>query len=179
MHTIVIDANVFKAFYEVEVLGYPPPRPQRTGDAKPIFDSLGSLCVALLDSGGQIEIEWRNMCLGGEEWFNEWMATAYANGQIFPIDVPNTAAIKKKYQKLGFPVNLRDFWYIKLCLAILNMCNKHEVVLVTEDIEFYSPQHKNHTGKNHYIVNSKGTIAKELRDDGVRVCCISNSLLIL
>lgn len=169
---LVIDANVFRAFYEEEVLGYPPPRPGRTASPASIFASLSKGAFTYIDSGQQIEHEWRNVCKGGEEWFDGWLAEAFATGGVTPLEINNKRIVEQQYRKIGFPFKGRDIWYVRVSVSLSSACSTNNAYLVSEDIDFFDPALKKDAHREKCIQNGTGPVAKQLKKDGVMACCI-------
>lgn len=173
---IVIDANVFKAYYEESVLELPAPRPGRTDSPSSIFARLGADTFSYVDVGQQMESEWRNLCRGGEEWFDGWLSSVYASGGVTPMDINKTKVPENKYREVGFPFKGRDIWYIRVAVSLSSACSTNDAYLISEDIDFFDPKRKKDASREKYIRNGEGAVAKQLKKDGVFVCCICSYL---
>lgn len=173
MCNVVVDANVFRAFYE-EDLGLGSPRPERTGPASEIFDFSTDEANVFLDDGGQIEFEWRKQCYGGEEWFDAWLSENLANGKINLVSVTSFNLAAKKCHNKGFPAGSKDIWYIKTAYAANEYGVAKRTFLVSEDIDFYDPSKKMAASKKKIILAGKGPVAAHLKKDNIEVTCLSS-----
>jgi hypothetical protein len=169
--TAVLDANVFNAFFYETFKG--APHPERTGPVSSVFESLGSCVLAFVDEGGQLQGEWRAVAKGAEEWFDAWLADAFATGKLYAIEPSNDAQLRTRYLKLGFPGG-RDLWYIRVAHQLTKMCSKSEPHLVAEDVDFFDPTQKKASQKIKLLLSGKGPVADQLEKDGIRACCIRN-----
>lgn len=169
MRSIIIDANVFHAFF-YETL-HRAPYCERTGTAEPIFSSLGEKCVAFLDEGAQIEAEWRALSAGAEEWFNNWLAEGFSGGRLYEIEPSKDPQLRKRYRLAGFPDG-KDIWYIKVAFGLACICKKSKPCLVAEDIDFYDPRQKKSPNKASIFRAGKGPVSSVLHGDGIELKCI-------
>lgn len=174
MHAAVIDANVFHAFFHETFKG--EPHNERTGSALPIFRSLGSKVVAFIDSGELIEIEWRQVCQGAEEWFMAWLENSILQGHVYEVDPSTDRTISKRYFASGFPRG-RDICYIRVAHGLTQLCRKAQPWIVAEDIDFFDPTKKLAGRKFQTLESGKGPIARLLEQDGIHVGCIKTFAL--
>lgn len=154
---LVIDANVFKGFYQESVLELTVERTSLTGSTIELFDADDK--IIYLDEGTQIETEWRKVVC--PEWFNAWLIYSIEAGNIINIPTNNQEAILKALRTKGFPSS-GDKWYIRTAVSLTDA--NHEVKFITEDMDFYDPTKKNVNGSNRVnIMKSKSsTIRKHL-----------------
>lgn len=168
MKSIVIDANIFHAFFFEQMKGQQ--HPERTAAVTPIFDSLGTSVIAFFDEGKQIEQEWREVSKHGEEWFDNWLAESFSTGKIFEVEHSKDAQIARRYGKLGFPRG-RDIWYVRTAHGLTAICQRTRPCLIAEDIDFYDPKLKKSTNKIDIFLAGKGAVAELLRQDGIDLFC--------
>lgn len=169
MRSIVIDANVFHAYVHETILGSAVA--ERTGSARPIFDTLGVTSVAFIDSGRQIESEWRALTMFAQEWFGAWLADAFAEGRLFEIDPSSDPQLNKRYRKVGFPGG-KDIWYVRTAHGLTLLCRRSRPCLIAEDIDFYDPAKKATGNKCAVFRAGTGPVSKQLKDDGIDLRCI-------
>lgn len=170
MHAAVIDANVFHAFFYETFEG--KTHAERTASAMPIFQSLGSKVVAFLDDGALIENEWRQVCLGATEWFTAWLEQALLQGHVYEVEASTDRDLLKRYCAVGFPRG-RDICYVKVAHGLTQVCRRTSPWIVAEDVDFFDPTKKAAGKKINILKASSGPVARLLRDDGIRVACIS------
>lgn len=167
---LIIDSNIVKGYY-LEVVSELPH--ELTASPKPLFEQLEQ--TIYVDSGGQIENEWRGVVQ--PEWFEAWYAGLLASGAVELVDVQSEPVLRKALKALGFPVSGRDFWYVRTAKAA---AGKHgNASLVAEDLDFFDPKQKSATGaKRRKILCSKNSpVAKLLRDtEIINVYCVHTFL---
>jgi hypothetical protein len=169
MRTVVIDANVFRAFaYEV-VAGRTDA--ERTASPLPLFESLGSQCVAFLDEGGQVQSEWATLANFAAEWFGTWLAEAFAEGKMYEVEASTDPQLPRRYRNLGFPTT-KDIWYIKTAHGLVTLCRRSRPLLVAEDVDFYDPSKKQAANKADIFRAGRGPVCKQLKADGIDLRCI-------
>lgn len=172
MKSLVIDANVFRAFAlehvsEIKTV-------ERTASAIDLFSYLGSKAVLFLDEGGQIEREWGVSANFAPEWFSEWLADCFADGRLYEVEASSDPQLAKRYRGLGFP-DTTDIWYIKTAHGLCRLCSQNRPLLVAEDIDFYDPKLKQAANKIAIFRRGKGAVSKQLRSDGIDLRCIQNA----
>jgi hypothetical protein len=173
MQTLVIDANVFRAYALEEVSEIKTP--ERTDSALSLFERLGNNAVAFLDEGGQIQNEWSVLANFAAEWFEEWLADGFSSGRFYEVTASTDAQLVKRYRALGFP-NSKDIWYIRTAHGLCRLCNRNRPILVAEDIDFYDPKQKQAVNKNAIFLSGKGPVSKQLSNDGIDLKCIKNAV---
>ena len=162
---VIVDADVVN-WYSMELRELVAPA---TGPVSPCFDRLGTADVAYIDSGGQIEQEWRATV--DTEWFEQWYPTMLITGAITPIPASVASALLR-YLRLnhGFPRS-RDAWYVSTAKAVRDAFGEDPVIL-TEDLDFYNPADKgcNAARRNRILTDCSGPVARHLRrSEGILV----------
>lgn len=163
---MIIDANVFKGFYQAELgtmhmlCGCPSSLFNKATAANPIFH----------DSGGIIESEW--VAVVDREWFEPWLANQLIAGLIAYTEQKKDAGLERNLVNLGFPGG-RDFVYIRTGLGIIST-NKSHCRFFTEDLDFYDPTKKGCPAKtrNSILRSSAGPVAKLLKKRKILVECV-------
>ncbi|MGP2543323.1 hypothetical protein [Yersinia sp. 2541 StPb PI] len=155
---IVIDANVFKGFYQEEVLGMEVAQLEITASVLEVFRN--DKFKIYVDDTVHIENEWRNVV--DSEWFNAWYSDQIESLLINEITVNNHNDIIKSLSKIGFPVG-GDKWYVRTAKSVQEMGTP--TILLTEDIDFYDPTKKTAKGAARLkILKSKSSpVRKYLR----------------
>ena len=171
MRSIVIDANVFHSFAQESILGIP--NGERTASALPLFQGLGTRCIAFLDSGGQIEAEWSKLARFASEWFEAWLAASFADGRIYEVEPSPDPQLVKRYRQIGFPGG-KDIWYIKTAHGLVTLCQRSKPCLVAEDIDFYDPTKKTAPNKIEVFRAGRGPVCRQLANDGIDIRCIES-----
>jgi hypothetical protein len=163
---LVIDANVLAAYFKESVLCLPQ---SLTGAAISIFSHLGAADISFLDSGGHIEHEWRSVV--DRDWFDAWLGGELARGAIRIIAPESSRDMQKRLWDAGFPRS-RDLWYVRTSKAVLTAYGA--VVLISEDVDFYSPPEKSSTSarRRQILMNCIGKVARQLKREGIRVSCV-------
>lgn len=170
MHAVVIDANVFHAFFYETFEN--KAHPERTASAMPIFQLLGSRVVGFLDNGTIIENEWRQVCLGAAEWFTAWLDHAFLEGLVYEVEASTDKNLSKRYCTAGFPRG-RDICYVRVAHGLTQVCRRTSPWIIAEDVDFFDPTKKAAGKKVNVLKAGKGPVARLLRDDGIHVACIS------
>ncbi|UCP82114.1 hypothetical protein [Pectobacterium versatile] len=154
---LVIDANIFKGFYQEYVLDLPEHDTSLTGSTLKLFDANNK--IIYMDEGTQIENEWRRVVC--PEWFDAWLIGELEAGHVVNITIKNQELILNALKKQGFPSS-GDKWYIRTAVTLKE--EQGEVNFITEDIDFYDPTKKSlKNTKRVCIMKSKSsTIRKYL-----------------
>jgi hypothetical protein len=151
---LVIDANVFKAYFDA-VTGE---NPNTTADPTPIFEDCNA--PIYIDSGGQIESEWR--AVASNEWFEPFLAKEMTSDRVREAKTDVNSWAKSDLKNLGFPVDSRDKWYIRLSAALAKRGGR--TVLITEDVDFYDPTKKGDTASRARLLDKcAGPVCKCLK----------------
>jgi hypothetical protein len=155
---LVIDANVFKGYFEC-VLANPH---QLTEDPSRIFTSLGQPYLAFVDSSQIIVKEWE--ALVDPDWFRAWYPGVLAGGSVLFIDISNKPHLKKKLTQNGFPSS-KDFIYVLTSASVVD--NNGDCHLLTEDIDFFDPTQKQAGSKvrNKLLQNQSGQMRKLIKKE--------------
>lgn len=168
--TAIVDANILKAFYEKTVLDISH---SLTGCPEEAFSKLAKIYV---DDGGKIEYEWRSLV--DPDWFDTWLSREITVGRIELLSVQNHASVCKKVYKNGFPINSKDIWYIRtakeLSISIGGMG-----LLISEDIDFFDPTKKSHSGQARIkIIKSETAKLKKIlqKEENISVMCLYSYL---
>lgn len=164
---LVIDANVFAAFYQRHIIGIDAL--SLTACPIPIFEKLGKDEYCYFDENGFIKDEWSK--LAEPEWFNTWYTDNLIAGNFLPVPVSNINAIRQKLQTLGFPTGV-DIWYIKTSKSVYDEFGN--VFLISEDLDFYAPKKKStkHKERMEILANSSGNVSKYLNKKE-KICVLS------
>lgn len=120
--------------------------------------------VIVLDSKEIILNEWISCASFGDS-LTAWVDEMILNGKITLIDYSNDSNLSKKIKILGMPT--KDRKYVQLAFAA------SAKAIVTNDIDFYSPEEKGCTSERAKIIKNKklGKVCKFLKKDlGVLVC---------
>lgn len=164
--SVVVDANVFKGFFQISVIGL---KSELSADPTPLF--LGEYRIAL-DDGGKIEAEWEGVV--EREWFRAWIIDAYDQGLVSNYSPIVCALTKRELVKLGFPRDSKDIWYVRTAMAIAPHVN-----LVSEDMDFYDPKKKALSGSaRKKVLLSKGSPVRRFLDKerDISVSCVEEFL---
>lgn len=162
----IVDANVLREYFREHVLEI---QSELTHSTLFIFDE--TQCI-VLDSGGQIEHEWRNVV--DPEWFDVWLARKLEGSEIHYVQVSNSPDLCNHVYNLGFPKGSRDIWYLRTAVACVSDFKKSSNV-VTEDIDFYNPKKKSLSGdaRVSLLRNPNAPIKKTMkRNYNVNICCV-------
>jgi hypothetical protein len=130
---VVVDANVFKDFYRGSVGGH---ETELTASAVDIFHDEKYHGLILIDEGGQVESEWRQVV--DPQWFAAWLDAELHRGFLVMHSADNHPALVKDLNDLGFPKGSRDVWYVRLSKSAVG-ARCREISLVSEDLDFYDP----------------------------------------
>ena len=169
MKHVVLDANLFKAFFDKSVCGT---EVNTNGCPVELFAKLGITFLATLDDEGIIEYEWRSLVQG--EWFDAWLAEKLINAHIILVAAPTSIAVEKALQKLGFPKS-RDVKYVRTALTNVARGHSH---LFTEDLDFYDPTQKGCAAKQRtkLLSGSKSKVQKLLRKYEVEIGSVAHGI---
>lgn len=162
---MLIDANVFKGYYHVEVgMAH-----ELQGCPKALVESATKDSPIYHDVGGKIEFEWGSAL--PREWFSAWLANKLQSGVIQYLQPVIDTALEKRLLGLGFPPG-RDKVYCRMGTALADL--KKPCALYSEDIDFYDPKEKGCPKKRRIkiLTKSAGPVAKLLRKRGVSVLCV-------
>ncbi|WP_157652346.1 hypothetical protein [Burkholderia ubonensis] len=162
----IVDANVLREYFREHVLEI---QSELTHSTLFIFDEARSI---ILDGGGQIENEWRNVV--DPEWFDVWLARKLEGSEIDYVEVSNCPDLCNHVYGLGFPKGSRDIWYLRTAVACALNFKKISNV-VTEDIDFYNPKKKSLNGAARVAMlkNSNAPIRKTMKKNyNVNICCV-------
>ncbi|MBP1015933.1 hypothetical protein J8628_03295 [Serratia fonticola] len=152
---LVIDANIFKGFYQEFVLELSVNNTSLTGSTLKLFDADDK--IIYMDEGTQIENEWRNVVC--PEWFNAWLIDSIEAGNVINIPISNQETILNALKTKGFP-STGDKWYIRTAVSLID--ENHEVNFITEDLDFYDPTKKNLKGpKRISTMKSKSSVVRK------------------
>lgn len=168
---LIIDANVFAAFYQEEELGIAPAVLRSPVN---IFSRLGEDVQAYLDDGKMIETEWRRKA--DREWFDGWLADALRDDRVREVTVSNHPQLIKRLSKLGFPRGSRDKWYVRTGKEVADRLGQS--CIVSEDLDFFDPKAKASGSKRRVKILKRrsGDVLKALEDENIYVhstwtCC--------
>jgi hypothetical protein len=162
---LIIDSNVFAAYYRASVLGT---QPDIEGDPIALFDSLGGSDFGFLDSDGMIVGEWRKRAEKDAEWFDEWLAGLLVDGYLMEIGIDTCLVLLRKlWGDCGFPKQSRDKWYVRAAHT-QSQTSGQIAAIVTEDVDFFEPAAKKDPKKRaRHLKSGNGKVAKLLRKHDV------------
>ncbi|WP_374501403.1 hypothetical protein [Pseudoxanthomonas sp.] len=165
---LVVDANVFAAFFRVHIgaaLG------EVTRDPSFIMNMDAKTHQIYLDSGGVLETEW--CATVDPNWCKEWMANALIEGRLAYIECGSDLALQSILKNHGFPLKgSRDVWYLRLLKALQSI---EESAMVTEDLDFYQPDKKGvikGSDRLDFIRDGGGNLKKALKKVGLTIFCV-------
>lgn len=163
---MIVDANVFKGYYQAE-LGNAH---SLCGCPLALFSRATSKNQIYHDIGGIIEKEWEAVV--DHEWFEQWLASQLTADIIAYVEQKKDIGLEKRLMSLGFPGG-RDFVYIRTGLSASNIQNSR-CELFTEDLDFYAPKKKGCAAKARVtlLTSSTGPVAKELKKARIDVACV-------
>lgn len=165
--SVVIDANVVKAAYELEKHG----TFATTMSPEPIFDALREMrCRIVLDDGDHIRHEWFD-CTRDFEWFEHWYFTLAQDYVLAIIKADQHSALCKKL-KVDYGVPDREnMWLAKTSATEAKTFGA--CVLLSEDIDWRDPTKKKSRSRDDYISGKRtGPVTKFLRKHGVHVLAL-------
>lgn len=152
---LVIDANIFKGFYQETVLELNEDKISLTGSTLKLFDSENK--TIYMDEGNQIESEWRNLV--SPEWFNAWLIYELESGNVVNIPIENHETILKALKTKGFPSS-GDKWYVRTAVTLAEQMD--EAKFITEDMDFYDPKKKSLNAKaRENVMRSKSSVIRK------------------
>lgn len=148
----VVDANVWHGYANKFFLG----KSEKFTLCCP-SDALTRAGIIVFDDKDKIITEWKKVTQ--EHLFEEWFAANVVSGKIQIVEVKPKADAKLRndLNNLGFP-HSGDIWYLRTCLAA--NANNAQIILVTEDADFYDPVKKSQ-GKTIVQANN-GPVKKML-----------------
>ncbi len=170
---LVIDAPLVKCFYQESE--------RQSGQtecrcaAAPLFQRLGAGDIAVLDSKGQLEREWKSLV--DQDWFKSWLSQCYQVGSIVEIDVDNEADLLRALaSQCGFPHRSGDKWLVRVAVTRAKATGEC-VALVSEDVDFFDPKVKNDArARKNRLDRCSGPVARALKKSGVK-CITADSYL--
>lgn len=170
---VVIDANVFQAYYQKNLHGN---LPNVTGDPSDLFERilLGTVRITF-DESDHIKSEWERVV--EREWFGRWFSKMLMDGDIQFVALAPCDFLCHMQQH-GFPRS-KDVRYLQTAMA--SKCDDSQVYLVSEDMDFFDPTKKaSGLATRHRIMKDGATrITNYLRKkQNIQVACISNALLV-
>jgi hypothetical protein len=170
---VVIDANVFQAYFQMNLHGTLPPV---TGDPSNLFERilLGAVRITF-DDADHIKTEWESVV--EREWFSRWFRQLFIDGDVHLVTIVPCTFISH-LQKFGFPRG-KDIRYLQVSMASTSA--EDPVYLVTEDMDFFDPPHKASglATRDRIKKNGSTSITNFLRKkQDIHVLCISNALLV-
>lgn len=165
---IVIDANVFKSYYEAVVHNTTS---LLTGCPKKVFDNLGVLYLGYIDEAGIIKHEWENLV--DRQWFDAWYGEMLILSHLNFIEPYRDNGLESKITSYGFPAG-RDINYVRVSRQVAEQ--QKYCIFITEDLDFFDPPHKKSSEKTRtkILMGSLGNVNKTLRKFSVDVKCVAN-----
>lgn len=152
---LIVDANVFKGFYQEFVLELTEHETCLTASTLKLFDADDK--TIYMDEGTHIENEWRNVV--DRQWFDAWLIAELEAGHIINIRTENHEAALKALKNKGFPSS-GDKWYVRTALTLKD--TQGQVSFITEDLDFYDPTKKSaRSGKRIDIMKSKSSAIRK------------------
>ena len=162
---IIVDAELVAGYFKEDVLGVPT---GLTGPVSVILTRLHDQDSLYLDSGGQIENEWRQLV--DNDWFDAWLGDLIVNGRVLRVDVKACGALLKYLSvNYGFPHTSRDKWYVRTGKAVCGQDGP--AVIVSEDVHFHEPACGADPGRRTLVLSHvEGAMARYLRrKEGIEV----------
>jgi hypothetical protein len=169
---IVVDANIVKGYFDIAVKGG---ETALTSSPIEIFDNMPDSQVIYIDDSGQIEYEWRKVCEG--EWFDGWLPRLFQEDKVREIPCKTCSMLKRRLREIGFPVNTKDFWYIKTAKSAVDIADM--ISLITEDMHFFEPSlcGGSSNTRERIILDGSTRLTRYLRDqEGIQIVCVMNYL---
>lgn len=167
---VVIDANIFKSYYEALINGTAT---VLTSCPKKIFDNLGvdHDYVGYLDEGGIIKHEWENLV--DRQWFDAWFGDMLVLAHLELVTPYRDNGLESKLYSIGFPHG-RDMIYVRVSRQVVNQRNR--CTFITEDLDFFDPTQKQSSAKTRQkiLLSSFGSVNKVLRKHGVDAKCVAS-----
>jgi hypothetical protein len=156
----VLDANIVAALFR-EALGHSS---TVSGSPTGLFESLSGPCVEIVtDTAGQIEHEWEK-CVE-KEWYEAFYLNLASTTNLYAIPADACLALLRKLKtSAGFPPSA-DKHYVRTAFTAAK--DGSEVVLVTEDIDFFDPKAKTKPGRRAELLAGKvrGPVQKLLKSE--------------
>jgi hypothetical protein len=165
--SVVIDANIIKAIYQVAISN----SFSTTESPTEIMESMRThLHRIVLDDGGKIKQEWLNT-VGDYEWFAFWYSDLQEFYAVKEIPADNHPALcKKLWTQCGFPKN-ENIWLVKT--SVTEAKSAGACVLLTEDVDFREPSKKKSADSDKYRRGDKrGCVDKLLGTFDVEVLAL-------
>lgn len=107
---MLIDANVFKGYYQMDLgKGH-----DLCGCPQTLFRAVTAQTPVFHDDGRIVEEEWRRVV--DRDWFDAWLSASLQSGLVEYLKPSHDASVEKKLQALGFPKG-RDIIYVRLGLS--------------------------------------------------------------
>lgn len=171
---IVVDAQLVSGYFREDVLDEGPPY---TGSMKAVIDKFGIMDVGCIDADGHIEQEYREVV--DPDWFEAWFGERLEVGDFVSVPVASCAdLIRKLTNDFGFPKRGRDRRYVALARTLVERENGSPVLL-SEDLDFYSPKEKKAGAKRRaaLLKGHKAPVATYLRkQEGILVRSVGGHL---
>ncbi len=163
---MIVDANVFKGFYESEMgnahtlSGCPIKLMSKCTPDTPIYHDVGRI----------IENEWQQVV--DYDWFTTWLSVQLLAGKISYVEPKHDNELEKKMANVGFPKG-RDIVYARVCLSVVDLKGQ-PCTLYTEDLDFYDPKQKKCTAKTRakLLLAATGPICKILKKKKIHVSSV-------
>lgn len=162
---IVIDANVLSWFYKESELQKSTPC---TSSPTKLFEALGRKDTGILDTGGQIEAEWRRKV--DEDWLEAWLIECFQLGELIEIKATTqNDLIRDLETRCGFGKKGGDKWYVRTAKTRSEETDSR-VGLISEDLDFFEPKSKKGAGnRDRILAGCTGCVAKRLKKVNIDV----------
>jgi hypothetical protein len=159
MSAVVVDANVFKHFYDEAIA-------EIEGKGAIFMTALLAWGHIAFDDDGKIQNEWRATACGAQdEFFKSWILARIGENKIQLYD--NHCGTKEKKDMNSFGVPTKDRKYISLSIAA------KAAALFSDDIDLYEPKAKKwpEKAKRKIKENRSGCVCRWLQKKfGVIIC---------
>ena len=168
---VLVDAQTVIYYYRETVLELPPNN--YTALATGAINKISRDNPLYFDEGGQILQDWSNGLR--EEWLKVWYEELLIQDKAILVEVDSCQDLRRRLTQLGFPINSRDFWYVKTARKVVQLTQR--AFLVTEDLDFHEPRRKGCSSieRERILIDETGSVAKLLRrNENIHVKCIRN-----
>lgn len=120
----------------------------------------------VLDKGEKCYAEWKNTAehKNGELSLADWLSDLEQRGKVDYCDYKRISDLEAALKKLGVPREDRKWVHLLFCSDSEN--------LVSDDIDLYDPSLKGQSAACSAKQNSRGPVAKMIRKNKKRVCCL-------
>lgn len=169
---VVIDAQVVIGYFDETVREVAH---RLTESAVSLINRLGVEDCMYIDERGMLEYEYADKT--GQEWLNAWIGDLLRDGGAQVVPARPHQALERRLAEVGFPVNSRDKWYVRVARSVVEVFGSSH--LVSEDLHFFAPREKGSAGRNRRDVilrNRLGPVPSCLARETILVHCVATYL---